>query len=99
VISEGAFEQALRDLPADERNNIHSPDFDDASPSLTRALASIGTTDVLLAGVSDVSVGLCLNPAIPEARAGWYSFGYLIRRAAAVSMDVARTSWRWACSL
>jgi DEAD/DEAH box helicase domain-containing protein len=88
-ISQGAFDQALRDLPADERNNIHSPIFDDASPALTRALASIGTTDVLLAGVSDVAVGLCLNPAIPEARAGWYSFGYLLRRAAAVSMDVA----------
>jgi hypothetical protein len=88
-ITEYAFDQALRDLPADERNNVNRPSFDPASQPLTRALASISTTDVLLAGLSDVSVGLCLNPAVPEARAGWYSFGYLLRRAAAVSMDVA----------
>ena len=33
-------------------------------------------------------MGLCLNPSKPEARAAWYSFGFLVRRAAAVSLDV-----------
>jgi hypothetical protein len=40
-------------------------------------------------GINTTPVGLCLNPAVPEARAAWYSFGFLIRRAAAVRLDVA----------
>ena len=32
-------------------------------------------------------MGLCLNPARAEARAAWYSFGFLVRRAAAVSLE------------
>jgi hypothetical protein len=52
-------------------------------------LAAIASTDVLTAGLKAVPVGLSLNPAVPEARAAWYSFGFLIRRAAAVRLDVA----------
>ena len=53
-----------------------------------RALAALAVTDVLAAGIQRVAVGLCLNPARAEARAAWYSFGFLVRRAAAVSLDV-----------
>jgi len=56
---------------------------------LVRALASISTTDVLTAGLVEVPVGLMLNPAIDEAKAAWYSFGFMIRRAAAFHLDVA----------
>lgn len=45
-------------------------------------------TDILSVGIRSAPVGLCLNPAVPEARAAWYSFGYLVRRAAATQMDV-----------
>ena len=55
---------------------------------LTRALAAISTTDVLTVGISSCPVGVCLNPAVPEARAAWYSFGFLLRRAAAVTLDI-----------
>jgi hypothetical protein len=86
-ITQEAFDQALLDLPERERRAIRAPAFDNAS--LTRALAAISSTDVLTAGLNAVPVGLTLNPAIPEARAAWYSFGFLLRRAAAVRLDVS----------
>jgi len=85
---EGAFDAALRDLPSNERPRIQRPTFDRAIPPLRRALAAISNTDVMAAGVNSVPVGLCLNPSRSEAKAAWYSFGFLVRRAAAVSLDV-----------
>jgi DEAD/DEAH box helicase domain-containing protein len=90
-ITERAFSQALQDLPLAERSAISAPRYDLSEQPLRRALAAIANTDVLTAGIADVPVGLCLNPAIPEARAGWYSLGFLVRRAAAVWMDVAES--------
>lgn len=90
-ITENAFNQALQDLSLAEQRAISAPRFDTAEAPLRRALAAIANTDVLTAGIADVPIGLCLNPAVPEARAGWYSFGFLVRRAAAVSMDIAES--------
>jgi DEAD/DEAH box helicase domain-containing protein len=90
-ITDNAFNQALQDLPLAERRAISAPAYDAAGRPLRRAFAAIANTDVLTAGIADVPVGLCLNPAVPEARAGWYSFGFLVRRAAAVWMDVAES--------
>lgn len=84
---EEAFDSALRDLPAAEQRRIQRPSFD-STPPVRRALAAISNTDVMAAGVNVVPVGLCLNPSKPEAKAAWYSFGFLVRRAAAVSLDV-----------
>jgi len=88
-ISETAFDQALLDLSESDRRSIRPPQYDNTSQPVQRALAAICSTDVLTAGLNATPVGLCLNPAIPEARAAWYSFGFLIRRAAAVRLDVA----------
>ena len=85
---EEAFDRALHDLPADEQRRIQRPSFDSVVPRVQCALTAISKTDVLAAGINDVPVGLCLNPSKPEARAAWYSFGFLVRRAAAVSLDV-----------
>lgn len=89
-ISKNAFDQALQDLSVNERR-ITEPNPDPHVQSVVRALAAISTTDVLIAGIPNVGSGLNLNPALPEARAAWYSFGFLIRRAAAVSLDVAES--------
>lgn len=88
-----AFQNALRDLPPAERARVPPPAYEDPAviPPIRRALASIALTDVLAAGIERVSVGLCLNPAVAEARAAWYSFGFLVRRAAAVSLDVSES--------
>lgn len=89
--TEAGFNQALQDLSLAERRAIASPNIDQAEAPARRALAAIANTDVLTAGIADVPVGLCLNPAVPDARAAWYSFGFLVRRAAAVSLDVAES--------
>ena len=90
-ITEAAFEQALRDLTMPEQRAITKPSFDPTAGPLVRSLASIVNTDVLTAGIADVPVGISLNPAVVEARAAWYSFGFMLRRAAAVSLDVAES--------
>lgn len=86
-----AFNTALLDLQRTERGNIQRPNYEQPPQILTRALASISNTDVLAAGLQSVPVGLCLNPAIPTAKAAWYSFGFVVRRAAAVSLDVSES--------
>ena len=83
-----AFGVALRDLPPAEQKRIQRPSFDTVVPPLRRALAAISNTDVMAAGINVAPVGLSLNPSRPEAKAAWYSFGFLVRRAAAVSLDV-----------
>lgn len=90
-IVDQAFQRALQDLPADRQRAIRGPQYDSSAPPLTRALASIAHTDVLVAGIKDTPVGVTLNPANPEGRASWYSFGFLARRAAAVVLDVAES--------
>jgi hypothetical protein len=88
-----AVQTALRDLPPPERARVTLPNYEDPTvvPPVRRALASVALTDVLAAGIQRVAVGLCLNPARAEARAAWYSFGFLVRRAAAVSLDVSES--------
>jgi Lhr-like helicase len=89
-ISDDAFRQALLDLPQAARAAIRPPQYDN-TPPLRRSLAAISTTDVLTAGIDVAPVGLCLNPVVPEARAAWCSLGFLLRRAAAVRLDVAES--------
>jgi len=88
---EEAFEAALRDLPRSERRGVPRPDLDPLTQPLTRALASIARTDVLAAGIDSTPVGLTLNPAVVEARAAWYSYGFIVRRAASVILDVSES--------
>lgn len=90
-IVDQAFQRALQDLPADRQRAVRGPQYDASAAPLTRALASIANTDVLVAGIKRAPVGVTLNPATPEARAAWYSFGFLARRAAAVVLDVAES--------
>ena len=90
-IVEKAFERAKQDLPRSRQQAVHDIQYDASSLPVTRALASITLTDVLAVGIRRTPVGIALNPAIPEARAAWYSFGFLARRAAAVFLDVAES--------
>lgn len=83
-----AVDQALRDLPRNQVQQTPLPVADTGTQQLIRSLAAISRTDILTVGISSVPVGLCLNPAVSEARAAWYSFGFLLRRAAAVRLDI-----------
>lgn len=88
-ITQDAFGQALLDLSDNDQRSIRPPQYDSAAAPLRRALAATCATDVMTAGINTFPIGICLNPAVPEARAAWYSFGFFIRRAAAVRLDIA----------
>lgn len=90
-IVDDAYQRALNDLPARPARPVTPPRYDNPPTAITRALASISSTDVLAAGINSVPVGVTLSPAYPEGRAAWYSFGFLFRRAAAVRLDVAES--------
>jgi len=53
-----------------------------------RALASIKPTNVLILGIADWLVGLRCSPIDPVGRAALLSFGYMLRRAIAVRLDI-----------
>jgi hypothetical protein len=54
-----------------------------------RALAAISPTDVLIAGIRTWPAGVFADPLRVEGRAALYSLGFMLRRAAAVSLDVS----------
>ncbi len=64
------------------------PNFSLNVPSDLRALASIKTTDVLVVGISQWPQGVYADPRQVAGRAAFYSFGFLLRRAAAVRLDI-----------
>jgi ATP-dependent helicase YprA (DUF1998 family) len=72
-----------------------NPTFDPAEPPAVRALGSIKTTDLLVLGISAVRPELDLSPYSPQSpqrvdgRAALYSFGFLLRRALAVMLDIS----------
>lgn len=72
--------------------------FDASSSVDIRALASITTTDVLLVGLEHDQIApdlsLDLSPVKVSRRAAWYSFGFLLRSAAAKFLDVDSSELR-----
>jgi Lhr-like helicase len=54
-----------------------------------RALAAISRTDVMIAGIHAWPQGIFADPLQVEGRAAFYSLGFMLRRAAAVRLDVA----------
>lgn len=59
-----------------------------AGPDI-RALAAISPTDVLISAISNWPAGVFADPLGVEGRAALYSYGFLLRRAAAVRLDVS----------
>ncbi len=59
-----------------------------AVPPDDRALGSIKRTDLLVLGIRSVPANLDFSPLRVEGRAGLYSFGFMLRRAAAVLLDI-----------
>jgi len=54
-----------------------------------RALAAISPTDALIAGIHQWPVGVFADPLTVDGRGALYSFGFLVRRVAAVTLDVS----------
>jgi hypothetical protein len=64
------------------------PRYASGVPPDDRALASIKSTDLFVLGLRSVPANLTLSPLRVEGRAALYSFGFLLRRAAAVRLDI-----------
>ena len=60
----------------------------DNSTEWTGAIGLRKRTDLLLIGPSDFPVGISTRPYDPGQRGAWYSFGFLIRAAAAELLDI-----------
>jgi DEAD/DEAH box helicase domain-containing protein len=71
-----------------QQNGAANPNYSQNVPSDLRALASIKTTDVLVVGISQWPQGVYADPRDVVGRAAFYSFGFLLRRAAAVRLDI-----------
>jgi hypothetical protein len=70
---------------------INNPPIDPAAGTDQRALASVKVTDVMVLGIRNWPVGVRRSPSGAgglEVRAALFSFGFLLRRAAADYLDV-----------
>jgi ribosomal protein L37E len=86
--TEDACNAAVEAMPKVEQNRDVKPKKDPQCRPITAALASIACTDVATIELAQVPFNLRLDPTKPEGRAVWYSFGFLLRRAAASMLDV-----------
>jgi DEAD/DEAH box helicase domain-containing protein len=70
-------------------------------PVVSCALAAISDTDMLLVGIREYGAGCGVDPRTPQGRAALYSLAFMLRRAAAVYLDIqdyelkAGSSRRW----
>lgn len=70
---------------------VNNPTFDAGAPPDRRALGSVKSTDVMVLGIQNWPTGIRKSPTGNEGlgmRAALYSFGFLLRRAAADRLDV-----------
>ncbi len=67
---------------------VNSPALAAASNIDVRALASVKPTDIFVLGIASWPAGVNCGPLRLEGRAALYSLGFLLRRAAAVLLDI-----------
>jgi DEAD/DEAH box helicase domain-containing protein len=84
-----AVESAIETVSSQERTKVRRPIL--TSNKKVIALASINTTDAMTICLGTLPPGLRLSPATVEGKAAWYSFGFLLRRAAATKLDIQDT--------
>ena len=70
------------------QSNVPPNQIDPTVPADRRALASIKQTDLLVLGIAQWPQGVFATPLDVNGRAALYSFGFLLRRAAADLLDV-----------
>ncbi len=58
------------------------------APIVECALAAISETDMMLLGIRDYGPGRAADPRTPQGRAALYSLAFMLRRAAAVYLDI-----------
>jgi DEAD/DEAH box helicase domain-containing protein len=71
-----------------QKVGVSNPPIAASGTTDRRALASIKPTDVLVLGIQTWPPGISAMPLRVEGRAALYSLGFLLRRAAAVRLDI-----------
>ncbi|MFH1719877.1 MAG: DEAD/DEAH box helicase [Planctomycetota bacterium] len=71
------------------RGAPNDPPYDQATQLDERVLGSIKRTDILVVGLHTVRPELNLSPLRVEGRAALYSFGFMLRRAVSVLLDIS----------
>ncbi|MGX1348239.1 DEAD/DEAH box helicase domain-containing protein [Bradyrhizobium elkanii] len=59
-----------------------------SGPATQCGLAAVSETDMLLLGICDYGAGRIADPRTPRGRAALYSLAFMLRRAAAVRLDI-----------
>jgi hypothetical protein len=67
---------------------VNNPQISAAAGQDRRALASIKLTDVMVLGIQTWPAGIIYTPLDLNGRAALYSLGFMMRRAAAVRLDI-----------
>jgi len=67
---------------------INNVQLNAAAGQDTRALASVKPTDVMVLGIQSWPAGIVFSPLDVNGRAALYSLGFMMRRAAAVELDI-----------
>jgi hypothetical protein len=67
---------------------VMNPGINAAAGQDRRALASIKPTDVMVLGIHSWPAGIIYSPLDVNGRAALYSLGFMMRRAAAVRLDI-----------
>lgn len=71
------------------RKGAHQkPNLQPLDGPISCALASISKTDMLILGIKDYPQGCVADPRRPQGRAALYSLAFMLRRAAAVLLDI-----------
>ena len=73
---------------ARQQSGAPAPQFDATTAPRPVGLGSIKRTDLLVLGLHNVRPSLDLSPLRVESRAALYSFGFLLRRAVSVLLDI-----------
>lgn len=71
-----------------EKIGVTNPPLAPGGAPERRALASVKPTDILVLGIQTWPIGVNAVPLRVEGRAALYSLGFLLRRAAAVRLDI-----------
>ena len=83
---EKASSKAFQKVPS--KKEFSRPKFVTSGVSDKRALAFVSRTDVLITGIHAWPEGIFADPLRIEGRAALYSLGFMLRRAAAVQLDI-----------
>jgi hypothetical protein len=93
-VTQEAIDQVSDQMTQRNLRGVPNPSFDQGAQPKDCALGSIQRTDLLVVGIHTVRPELDLSPYLPlwpqrvDGRAALYSFGFLLRRAVAVLLDI-----------